>query len=466
MRRSRGSVKAAVTGLAAVAIAAFALAAHAGVSATTIPAGFDLFQTDPQQTNLVFHDPETALPAGFFGPNSDPFTGVVHFGGTSRQHFMGHGVGDADTIVHRPDPATPPATVPIEIVRLNLVSMQPITVTYNHGSNPEPWDVRATLTPTQQPGQIVIGPGTGGGTFDSQLPVSPKLVFTRLLDGTQKILNAADPIPFQASSVPWRAGCILPALRVAGLNDGFCPGMTTDTQPHKQLSVEEAEFASHGVYPAQPALEHFKCYAVKPKPFHERQVVLRDQFLFAPADITRRGELCNPAQKNDEPFQNRRAHLQCYAATGIDPLVQVAVRNKLGSQVLRVHKPRRLCVPTQKRLLDDQFHQIKVPIDHYRCYAVTADGPLQSANPIRRVNLKDEFGKEKRVKIGAPYQLCAPADKNSKRAQHLVTHLVCYSINDEPVRKRVQIRNQFEKTKLKTRKPVGLCVPSSKYVIS
>lgn len=91
------------------------------------------------------------IPAGFFGPGSDPFQGRVEFCGEPLESTLGT-LGTIDTIVRRPSPTvplSPPAgmdTVPIEIVALSLVSCQPITVTYNAGTSFELWNVSAALS--------------------------------------------------------------------------------------------------------------------------------------------------------------------------------------------------------------------------------------------------------------------------------------------------------------------------------
>ena len=477
MRWERGTLYRRLAGGVAFVLASLATAPGAALAAP-IPPGFDLFETDPGPTHFNFQSPDTQIPAGFFGPGSDPFQGVVQFGGDPLNTFMGHNVGDADTVVKRPNSANPApdATVPIELVQLSLVSVAPITVTYNHGQSPERWQITAARSPTQRSlGQITIHqplPSSAGGTFDSQLQVIPKLTFTRISDGMTKTLDGAvlpqqaqQKLIFGQTGGVWRAGCILPALAVSGLNDGFCPGLTPTGR--KQLTAESAQLAQHGVYPAQPALEHFKCYSVEPQPFDARQARLTDQFGTRTANVTKRAELCNPAQKNSEPFRNKAAHLQCYATSGPDENANVIVKNQLGSQSLTVHRPRRLCLPTQKRLLSQSFQQITVPIDHLQCYGVQARGSLLTPNPIPKVDLRDEFGTERNVRIGQPYQLCAPVQKrfqgNTTPIRNPVAHLVCYAISRPTEQRRVEIRNQFEKQRLRTRAPVGLCVPSSKY---
>lgn len=429
-----------------------------------IPAGFDLFETDPAATHF-----DVQIPADFFAPGSDPFTGQIKFAGEPLETFNGAPVGDADTIVERKAPADPlpDATVPIEIVALNLVSMEPITVTFG-GLYPQKWDVRAGLSPTRQStGQIAIHKtDPAGGTFDSTLEVVPLLTFTDLGNGHTRVIDGAvipsPQLTMTVTGAPWRTGCVLPALAVPGVNDGFCPGLTT--LGDKQLTVFNAPILSHGVRPAQPALEHFKCYKVRKEPFQPRQVNLTDQFGTRLADISGRNELCNPVRKWAEPFRNKAAHLVCYTTQSADVAKAVVVRNQFGSQRLNVHTARRLCVPSEKRKLREPFQPIQVPIDHFQCYAVDPLTQLLRLGPIGQVKLRDQFGRES-VKVGQPVQLCAPVQKDTTPSQHPVSHLVCYAIRDDPVEVRVQIQNQFEKKKLSTTRPVLLCVPSAKVVI-
>ncbi len=100
-----------------------------------------------------------AIPADFFGPGSDPFTGQIELDGFP---FDPLAFGDADTIIQRSyEPVSPSlgepnaGTVEIEIIELSLISIQPITVTYNGGQDPEEWfvDVRLSDTPSP-PGEL------------------------------------------------------------------------------------------------------------------------------------------------------------------------------------------------------------------------------------------------------------------------------------------------------------------------
>lgn len=449
-----------------------------GTAAAVVPAGFDLFETDPATT--VFDYSKQPIPQDFFGQGSDPFNQPVNFGGVPLEDFGGHMVGDADTVVQRLNDADPMpnAQVGIELVQLNLVSIEPITVVFNNRT--ERWEVRAMPSPTQpSTGQMFINQESEqGGTFDSFFDVFPLFEFTRIPDGQMRELDAnfLDPnqVEFFAQDVPWRTGCAPPALAVEGLNDGFCPGQEVDGQ--KRLTIEQSQLAAHGVYPAQPALEHFKCYELErkwfEKSFEKQDVTLTDQFGTRNAKVRARAELCNPVQKNNEPFENKPAHLQCYTAPGPKVNKLVAVQNQLGSQRLLVEDPETLCLPTKKRLVTKKpkpFKPIKVPIDHYQCYDVEPQTELYRVGKVGKFTLKDQFGTEKKVELLDPVQLCAPVQKTSKDGtfsiQHPVKHLVCYEIEDDKLHADVEVRNQFEQQKLTTREPVSLCVPSNKLVV-
>jgi hypothetical protein len=165
-----------------------------------IPAGVDLFTT---QSGSV----DATLPADFFDPGSDPFSGIIIFGSDPLDPSS---FGNTDTIVRRSSSAPLPDipstnTIPIEIVALNLVSVNPITVTYNSGTSQEQWKVQITLAPTPPPsGTItIIHDHTDGGTFDSTLPVVPRLIFTRIGDNATRQTNEIPIELVQLSLVSW-----------------------------------------------------------------------------------------------------------------------------------------------------------------------------------------------------------------------------------------------------------------------
>lgn len=495
--------------LGSAALAVIALLVPASSAGAAPAPGFDLFETDPESTQLAFvaggttvspglvgpgagillpgtgstpitiPGPGTAIPSDFFGPGSDPFVGRVNFGGVPLGSFKGRDVGDADTIVRRgaPPASNPAGAAPIELIQLSLQSVDPITVTYEGGRRSERWSVEVSPSRSvPSRGEILI---RDDSTFDSQLLVVPLLTFTRLSDGQRRTLDmaslspeAANALTFRQQRAPWRSGCVLPALAVRGLNDDFCPGLTP--KGGKVLTVEQALLASHGIYPVQPALEHFQCYSTVRSAFRSRGVVLRDQFGIRKARVGRRAELCNPVEKNGEPLVNRSEHLQCYTTRGRALNRLVSVQNQFGSQRLLVKRPRRLCLPTVKRIalfggVRKFLPNAQVPIDHFQCYGVKRKSALLAEKPVRFVKLNDQFG-GRAAQVGPPYELCAPVQKGAKgqvtRVRHPVKHLVCYRLKplgESP--RRVLIRNQFELRIVRTLRSFSLCVPSNKLVL-
>src|SRR4051812_27742032 len=178
-------------GIALIVALLIVLAAPA---AADVPAGFDLFETDPEQTTFSFRE-EATIPANFFADGSAPFQGDVAFGGVPINRFMGRDVGDADTVVQRPQASllAPPflaqATGPIELRLLSLVGVQPIEVKV--GDATQLWDVDAAQSPTRpSTGQIrIFQSSDGGGLFDTRLTVFPVFTFTRLSDGETRVLD-------------------------------------------------------------------------------------------------------------------------------------------------------------------------------------------------------------------------------------------------------------------------------------
>jgi hypothetical protein len=453
------------------------MAAPAGAD---VPPGFDLFETDPEQTVFSFRE-EATIPANFFAPGSAPFQGDVAFGGEPILTFQGHDVGDADTVVEReqltvlapPFPAD--ATGPINLRLLSLVGMQPIEVQV--GNATQLWEIGATESPTRpSTGEIrILQSSASGGQFDSRLTVFPLFTFTRLSDGETRVLDVGatpqaqnptfvEKITLTSSATPWRPGCIPPALAVPGVNDGFCPGQTPGGRT--TLNREEAPLAKHGVVPASRRLEHFSCYVISPsRKFKRRTVKLRDQFGRSRARVLKHGPLCAPARKRKEPYRNKRAHLQCYEVKRLKGTFLrrlVAVRNQFGSLRLRLLKPSGLCLPTVKtrpKVRKPKRLRKTERIDHFACYRVRQASRFRA----RTVVTRDQFGRTK-TKVLKAVELCAPVAKNSGRVLHRVRHLVCYRVKRSTkvkiVKKRVH--NQFGHALVKVLRPGPFCVPSLK----
>jgi hypothetical protein len=233
---------------------------------TTIPVGFDLFQTDPETTFFNFE--KMPIPAGFFAADSKPFTGTVKFRGGKlpSSYFDGEEIRQVDTIVKREQPLTLSQSYPaygttsVEMIALALISEEPIKVQAGNGE--ELWDVvvelskhrpsRGTMSITKTDAQ--------GGTFESQLVVYPVFRFIRQDDGAEKILDVGtleltkemqERFTLRASQVPWRHIAPPNVLTIKGFNDNFIAGAPARFK-------EDAEACAHGAQePAQqpPALK-------------------------------------------------------------------------------------------------------------------------------------------------------------------------------------------------------------------
>ncbi len=158
------------------------------VRADDVGPSHDFFDVLPGSQH-VFQGPY-AVPADFFAPGSDPFTGRVDLRSApmSPQPSCADIPPNTGVLVRRPTSASLPTVpsqdmIPIEIVQLSLQSVSPITVTYNGGQNPELWDVRLMLSTVPPPGPggaTVRHTTTQGGTFSAQFPVAPRFEFVKV----------------------------------------------------------------------------------------------------------------------------------------------------------------------------------------------------------------------------------------------------------------------------------------------
>ena len=237
-------------GLTCILLGMLALFPLPAVSQDVMP-GFDLFMTDAGSTYRDFGS--TPLPADFFGPGSDPFDGIIALQGepfgTSPFCPLDDLLG-VDTIVERPIPASLPTIpssdlIPIEMVELSLVSIDPIEVTYWWGGS-ELWDLEVTLSATlPSTGTMALTKThVNGGVFTSELLVYPRLTFTKVGGGGVNVWDLGDdgtPDFYLATDVPWEYSTPTPS----SCTSNFCvnPG---------GLTVFQAPTAQHGLQTVCP----------------------------------------------------------------------------------------------------------------------------------------------------------------------------------------------------------------------
>jgi hypothetical protein len=148
--------------------------------------------------------------------------------------------------------------VQIELVALSLQSVEPITVTFDGGQDPQQWNVRVELSSSHaQPGGSLTATKThcNGGTFDSTLAVCPRFLFTRVDNPAEVLLldfcEGCDPggIVMSANDIAWVAqaqpglGLIYPVC------SGFVPGVEepdagTDCDCNENGSLDACDVSS------------------------------------------------------------------------------------------------------------------------------------------------------------------------------------------------------------------------------
>ncbi len=155
--------------------------------ALTIVAGTDTWTT-PADGGSSLDMSDDPIPAGFFGPGSDPFEGQISVEGFPLETTPSDALGDADMIIERTASLNFPdigdvATVPIELVALSLRSTEPITVTFDDGVSTEEYNVHVFLSSfySQDQGSMEVTQiCNSGGTFTAEFSVKPRLVFIQV----------------------------------------------------------------------------------------------------------------------------------------------------------------------------------------------------------------------------------------------------------------------------------------------
>jgi hypothetical protein len=457
-------------------------------------AGIDLFQTlgcgseaDPAQ--II----PGGIPAGFFDPGSDPFTAPIPLTGQPLATLPPGVINPTDTIVERQADAVlpltcgPAATIPIEILALSLTTIGcgPITVTYGGGMNPEPWDVDVALSSIfpQQPGSMTITHDCPeGGTFDSTLLVTPKLVFTRQSDNATRVLDVGLAIPLTTVS--------------GGHWQHADPGFGVLTTPGGFLVDKDGDLiAETGPVPGTtnffPGLRQLPCTCVPPSPgpqpaptddigalIEQKPGGGAQHIVFPPgpcdqsdADGDGIGDLCdnlpntpNPDQGDDDDDTvgnpDPADHFQCYE---IKPAAQAALAVTAESQfgplneILRF--PHRLCAPADKNQ-----EGIMDPVQHLTGYATRVTTTVFKR---LRQQIVNQFGSIL-LDVVRPDILLVPTAKNGvPLPPDTIDHYQCFKVKRSRgtpkfVPQTITVVDQFESLTLTLRKPKLLCAPANK----
>lgn len=437
-----------------------------------IPPGLDLLETDPATT---FQDLQ--LPPGALLPFCDGgFVGRVPLRGEPFDCFgITCGLFPTDTIVRRLAPANPPvAIIPIEIVALELRSIDPIIVNCTGG--PQAWNMSASVPegdPNQSPGNMQIQHFfPDGGTFTSSLPVRPMVTFTRVSDNATVGPSLVPQIVFNVGSAQWcHTGNPLddPVGDVVVSYDNsvnFFPGILCPDSPgsggerRKMLTVEQAAQAAHGILPAEKK-HHYKCFDINGPPVNQ-SVTLSDQFGTQTVQVLEPVYLCPPAKKNNQYGNLESPHLKCYNIFGQDPGDSVRLKSQFGLEPnVSVGQARMLCTPVKKGVVFPVPHPPPAgPLPEspqYTCYEIGGPPPGVTATILT------QFGNEPNVPIGPPRFLCAPSIKNNNDGSLKEPHLKCYNIFGTDPPHIVNLQSQFG---LEFNVPVGraelFCIPVKK----
>ncbi|MBU0742257.1 T9SS type A sorting domain-containing protein [bacterium] len=240
-----------------LAVEQFDSLVHTMIPATWFPEP-DPFVSQPgdgiQGTQIVFgQDVPPPLPADFFGPGSDPFEGTVALVGEPLGATEWGDYEVADTLLKRSGdpfdrcalPSPDSRLVYLEIVALNLRSVEPITVTYFGGMFPEAWDVHVGLSTAPVPvwGEMeAFKTHENGGTLRGYFELQPFYTFTRVGDGFQVILDTGleqPPLFMEFTDGHW-VHTVDPALEILAPSNGrFVPGVHEEIpgDPISQLPV-------------------------------------------------------------------------------------------------------------------------------------------------------------------------------------------------------------------------------------
>lgn len=229
------------------------------------------------------------------------------------------------------------------------------------------------------------------------------------------------------------------------------------------------------LYPAFP----FTCYSVRrpegTAPFAPvLSTALQDAFENATVDVRRPARLCNRVQAQDASGADGHVeYVTSYAFThppGGSRFVRVRgqqLADQVGDSLLiNVAGSDRLQVPSTASRAGMPA-QSAPSTDYFNCHRIVHARGSKPFQIMRNIVLRDEFG-SRRVDIGRPIRLCAPADVNGAEpgAEGHRTSLMCYLLRpsraEPPSTSQgpYYVNNSMGAQSLEVVRPVELCVPA------
>ncbi|HEX4955901.1 MAG TPA: hypothetical protein VF017_21140 [Thermoanaerobaculia bacterium] len=175
-------------------LVALALVAVPALAQTTIPAGIDLLHSQAG-TYVDFSD--NPLPTNFFGCG-ETFGGQVPVNG--KPLAASKAIGNADTVIHRPNPITLVGGTGTGIIRIGALSLHSNAWTDPCGNS---WQVDVCLDPasSQPNGSITITQSSAtGGTFSSAMTVIGLVTWTNTAGD---VLTAVDTVSLSSAGACW-----------------------------------------------------------------------------------------------------------------------------------------------------------------------------------------------------------------------------------------------------------------------
>lgn len=159
-----------------------------------IQSGIDPWHT-PANGKTYVDFAQEPVPAGFFCPNSAPFTRRVIFRGVPIATGEPGALGKTDTIVHRLDDAVfdknGVATTRIQMRALHFMSVEPIRTACGA------YNVEVRLNGEQPITTMrIVRENENGGRFYAPIAINGKIVFTPVRGSSSEILEIASTVRF------------------------------------------------------------------------------------------------------------------------------------------------------------------------------------------------------------------------------------------------------------------------------